>query len=179
MRVAVFCSCRDLASPFLMDEMEQMGRALAQSGHEVIFGGTGGGCMGALARGVREAGGRIIGVVPKAWADRAFAEGLSEVHEVEHLSARKARLNALAEAFVIFPGGLGTLDEAFTVLAMKSVGEITAPIVIYNVMDVWTPVLHALDLMVAQRLIDCDLNELFVTLDNIPELLGHLAGPRS
>ena len=129
MKVAVFCSCSEAVSPFLFHEMEELGRGLAADGHEVIFGGTAGGCMGALARGVTEAGGRIVGVIPELvtgeWRPH---EGLTDCHLVETVSARKDLMNELADAFVIFPGGLGTLDEAFTVMTLKSLGGFDKPI---------------------------------------------------
>lgn len=181
MKVAVFSSCSELVSPFLFHEIETLGEGLARDGHQVIFGGSGGGCMGALARGVRAGGGHLIGVLPKAEGESwAMHEGVTEVHHVADLSTRKKLMNELADAFVIFPGGLGTLDEAFTVLTLKSLGGFSKPIVFYNFMDVWRPLLEALDLLVEQRLIRARVADLFVVLDKVDAVREHLThGPNA
>ena len=175
MKVAVFSSCSAMVSPFLFHEIEALGLALARDGHQVIFGGSGGGCMGALARGVGAGGGHLIGVLPKVEGEEwVMHDGVHEVHHVENLSVRKQVMNDLADAFVIFPGGLGTLDEAFTVLTLKSLGKFPKPIVLYNFMDIWSPLLEALELLVTQRLIRCPLAELFVVLDEVQPVRAYL-----
>ena len=180
MNVAVFCSCSELVSPFLFHEMEELGRGLARAGHAVIFGGTGGGCMGALVRGARESNGRVVGVVPRGTAEEWRPhQDLSECHVVEDLSARKYLMNQLADAFVLFPGGLGTLDEAFTIMALKALDGFAKPIIFYNFMDLWTPLLQALDLLAAQRLIRCDLGQIYVTANDTQTVLRQLTEVRA
>jgi uncharacterized protein (TIGR00730 family) len=71
----------------------------------------------------------------------------------------------LADAFIVFPGGLGTLDEALEVLALKSLGSLQKPVVFYNFLGVWTPFLDALDLLSEQRMIRHRLSELLQVLD--------------
>lgn len=139
-----------------MAEIEMLGATLAEDGHEIIYGGSRNGCMGALARGVQTKGGHLTGVIPEL--------------AVSDLSSRKVTMNGLADAFIIFPGGLGTLDEAFEVLALKSAGSLDKPIIFYNFMDVWTPLIEALKLLEEQRLIRTPLDELLVVLDKPSEV---------
>jgi uncharacterized protein (TIGR00730 family) len=171
MKIAVFCSSSNEVSPMFFSEIELLGEQLAEDGHEIIYGGANCGCMGALARGVLRKKGRLIGVLPKMdFMLDLVQEGLSEQHVVETLSERKEVMNRLADAFVIYPGGLGTLDEALEVLALKSLGSMQKPIIFYNFLGAWTPILEALDLLVEQRMIRHSLDELAEVLDK-PEAL--------
>jgi uncharacterized protein (TIGR00730 family) len=158
------------------DEIERMGEMLARDGHAVVYGGATGGCMGALARGVLTKGGQLIGVVPEMdFMDGVVQPGLSQQHVVPNLSDRKTKMNELADAYVIYPGGLGTLDEAFEVMAVQSLRKERKPIVFYNFMGVWTPLIESLELLVQQRLIRTPLDELVVVLDKLEQLREHLS----
>jgi uncharacterized protein (TIGR00730 family) len=173
--VAVFCSCTPDVSPFLLEDAERLGRELARLGHTVIYGGSTGGCMGAIARGALSAKGRVVGVVPTlGFMDGLEHPELTEKHVVPTMAARKDKMNSVADAFVIFPGGIGTLDEAFEVLALKNCGELKKPILFYNSLDAWRPLLEALELLVEQRLIRKPLNQLLRVLDKPEELEENL-----
>jgi uncharacterized protein (TIGR00730 family) len=175
MKVAVFCSCSESVSPFFLSAIEELGSALAEDGHNVIYGGSSGGCMGALARGVQRRGGHLTGVLPQlGFMDGLIQAGLSEEHTVKGLSERKVKMNELADAFIVFPGGIGTLDEAFEVLALKSAGSLEKPIIFYNYMDVWTPLIEALKLLEEQRLIRQSLDDLLVVLDKPEQVRENL-----
>lgn len=175
MRVAVFCSCSDKVSPMLISEAEELGKALAEDGHEVVYGGANGGCMGAVANGVRAKGGHLHGVVPRlGFMEGQVHSGLTTHHDCENLSSRKTKMNDLADAFIVYPGGIGTLDEAFEILAVKSLGDNRKPVIFYNVMDVWTPLIQAMELLVQQRLIRHPLDELLVVLDKPSQVREHL-----
>jgi hypothetical protein len=175
MRVAVFCSCSENVSPFFFAAIEEIGAQLAQDGHQVIYGGSQGGCMGALARGVRSKGGHLTGVIPEMdFMDGLVQDELNEKHVVPNLSARKLKMTDLADAFVVFPGGIGTLDEAFEVLALKSAGGFHKPILFYNFMGAWTPLLEALELLAEQRLIRHDVQALLTIVDKPEQLRENL-----
>lgn len=171
MKLAVFCSSSENVSPMFFSEIEILGEGLAEDGHEIVYGGANSGCMGALATGVLRKKGRLIGVIPQMdFMLGLVQDGLSEQHVVPTLSSRKEAMIELADAFIVFPGGLGTLDEALEVLALKSLGNLQKPVVFYNFLGVWTPFLEALDLLSEQRMIRHRLSELLQVLDK-PELL--------
>lgn len=176
MKVAVFCSSSHDVSPMILSEMERVGEALALGGHDVVYGGCSDGCMGRLAQGVLNKKGRLVGVIPQMdfMQRNRVQEGLNEQHVVPTLSSRKEKMIALADAFVVFPGGLGTLDEALEVLALKSLGGFEKPIFFYNFLDLWTPFLEVLELMVQQRLIRHSLDQVLVVLDKPETLSEHL-----
>ncbi len=162
MKVAVFCSSSENVAPIFLSEIEALGEDLAALGHEVVYGGCKSGCMGALARGVQRKQGRLVGVIPKMdFAADIVQPGLSEERVVPTLSSRKEAMNEVADAFIVYPGGVGTLDEAFEVLALKSLGTLNKPVVFYDFLDTWRPLIEALDLLVANRMIRHELSELF------------------
>lgn len=175
MNVAVFCSCSAHVSPMFLSEMERLGQVLAEAGHAVIYGGSSGGCMGALGDGVKRGGGRLIGVIPELdFMDGLLYEALDEKIIVPCLSSRKSKMNDLADAFIIYPGGIGTLDEAFTVLALKSSGNYPKPIIFYNFLDAWTPLLEAMDLLAQQKLVRHSPDELLIVLDKPEQVRDYL-----
>lgn len=166
MKIAVFCSANQSVSPMLLAEAELLGEELAEDGHQIIYGGTNSGCMGALAQGVLRRRGHLTGVVPEMDFMLDLVQGgLTERHVVPTLSSRKDVMNRLADAFLVYPGGLGTLDEALEVMALKNLGTLQKPVVFYNFLNVWTPFLESLDLLVEQRLIGAPLDTLVRVLD--------------
>lgn len=171
MKIAVFCSSSTDVSPMLLDEIERLGEYLAEDGHSVVYGGANAGCMGALATGVLRKKGQLIGVVPEMDFMMGLVQhSLTERHSVLSMGERKHAMIALADAFLVYPGGLGTLDEALEVLALKSVGTLQKPMVFYNFLGLWTPFLESLDLLRESRLIRRKLEDLFHVLDK-PEAL--------
>jgi uncharacterized protein (TIGR00730 family) len=110
------------------------GRALARHKIDLVYGGSSIGTMGVLARTVLEAGGHVIGVVPRLLVEREIAfAGLPDLRVVAGLSERKAVMAALADAFVAMPGGFGTLDELFEMVTWKQLGLQEKPCGILNV----------------------------------------------
>lgn len=171
MKIAVFCSSSESVTPMLLAEIEQLGEILAEDGHGIIYGGTNTGCMGALASGVLRKKGQLIGVVPEMdFTMGLVQDGLTERHAVPTMSARKEVMINLADAFLIYPGGIGTLDEALEVLALKGIGSLQKPVVFYNFLGLWTPFLESLDLLAEAGLIRQRLGDLFRVLDK-PEAL--------
>lgn len=173
MKIAVFCSSSENVAPMYLSEIEGLGEALVERGHDVVYGGCTTGCMGALAKGVLRKNGRLIGVIPKMdFAADIVQPGLSEQKVVPTLSSRKTIMNEISDGFVVYPGGVGTLDEAFEVLAVKSLGTLNKPVVFYNYLETWSPLIEALDLLVANRMIRHDLSELFVTAHKREQVIG-------
>lgn len=166
MNVGVFLSSSDTVSPMILSGAEEVGQALAEAGHTIVYGGATPGCMGALARGAKRAKGKLIGVVPKMdFMEQIVEPRLDERHVVPTLSSRKDVMMNLSDAFLVYPGGLGTLDEVFEALALKSLGTLRKPIVFYNYLGVWDPLIDALKLLAEQNMIRDSLSELFHIID--------------
>jgi len=123
-----------------------LARELAARGLTLIYGGAHRGLMGVIADAMLEAGGKVIGVIPNVLVEREIAHrGLTELHVVETMHQRKAMMFELADAFVVAPGGLGTLEEAFEQLTGVYLGYHDKPIVFLDVEGFWPPLAAFLD----------------------------------
>ncbi|MCI1930751.1 MAG: TIGR00730 family Rossman fold protein [Clostridia bacterium] len=113
---------------------EDLGRTIAQRGHALIFGGGNNGLMGAAARGAFEKNGKIIGISPKYFNyDGEIFGNCTKIIFTDNLKERKRLLEDNADAFIILPGGIGTMDEFFETLAQKAAGEHKKPMALFNI----------------------------------------------
>lgn len=111
--VCVYCGAAEVA-PRYFELAEATGKAIAEQGWRLIYGGGKTGLMGAVAEGALKAGGEVIGIMPTFLVDQERAhQGLHQLEVVSDMAERKARFFALSDAFVTLPGGMGTLDELF------------------------------------------------------------------
>ena len=114
---------------------EKLGKAMAEAGHGMVFGGGASGLMGAAARGMTAGGvAEIIGIAPSFFdVDGVLYPGCTEMIYTETMSERKHRMEEMADGFIITPGGVGTMDEFFETLTLKSLGLHDKPIGVLNV----------------------------------------------
>ena len=113
---------------------------MAESGIRLIFGGGRIGLMGVLADAVLDGGGTVIGIIPKHLASVEIAHGgLTELHVVDSMHTRKQKMFDLADAFVVLPGGLGTLDETMEILTWRQLSLHDKPVVVLNHNGYWLP----------------------------------------
>ena len=133
MRICVFgSSSRDLDALYI-DAAYELGRTLAEHGHGLVFGGYDVGLMGAVAHGVGDAGGSVIGVVTEGLNKKGRpVYPCTELICESDLATRKTRMTSLADAFVTLPGGLGTFDEFFDIVSQVKAGELDAKSAILN-----------------------------------------------
>lgn len=173
--VAVFLSASSKLAPIFFSEAEMLGESLAEGNYRLVYGGANCGLMGALAKGHLNKKGQVVGVIPeKDYFLQVVQEGMTEKHVVTSLSERKAMMIDLADAFVVFPGGLGTLDEALDILVMKQTEFLSKPIVFLNTLDFWTPQLQVLDEMAQMGFIHGRLDDLYTVVDTVPKLMKWL-----
>ena len=139
-----------------------LARELAARGLTLIYGGAHRGLMGVIADAMLEAGGKVIGVIPNVLVEREIAHrGLTELHVVETMHQRKAMMFELADAFVVAPGGLGTLEEAFEQLTGVYLGYHDKPIVFLDVEGFWPPLAAFLDHAVVAGVLRPEVRSLF------------------
>ena len=145
-RVAVFCASSPGVDPQLPRQSYDVGRGLAERGSGLVFGGGGYGLMRDVSQGALDAGGEVIGVIPRSMVDREWGrDDLTELHVVETMHERKAMMADLADAFLCLPGGLGTLEEIIEVWSWRHIGFNDDPVGFLNLGGIWTPLLQALD----------------------------------
>ena len=133
-RICVFCGASAGQDPVYAEAAGALGRELAARSIEVVTGGGKVGLMGVVADAALEAGGRVIGIIPRFLVEREAAHrGLSELHVVETLHERKALMHELSDAFIALPGGFGTLDELTESVTWAQLGLHAKPIGLVNV----------------------------------------------
>lgn len=133
-RVCVFCGSRSGRRDAFSAAARTIGHLLAERGLCVVYGGGGRGLMGSVADGALSAGGEVIGVIPSFLVDREAAHpGVTEMRVVETMAQRKDTMMALADAFIVLPGGVGTLDELFEVVSLRLLGLHEKPLGVLDV----------------------------------------------
>ena len=131
-RICVFCASADVDGRF-HDLAVDLGQWLGRQAATLVFGGTDVGLMGTLARTVHKAGGSVVSVVPRAMHDKGIAYlAANELVVTDDLPERKSAMIQQADAFVVLPGGIGTLDELFEVAALRYLRILHAPVVLVN-----------------------------------------------
>jgi uncharacterized protein (TIGR00730 family) len=173
--VTVFLSS-SAGRPSDVAAIEALARELARRELTLVYGGAHRGLMGVLADAGLAAGGRVVGVIPQALVELEVAHGgLTELHVVETMHQRKAMMYALADAFVVAPGGLGTLEEAFETLTGIQLGYHNKPIVFLDVDGFWPPLEAFLDHAVRAGVLRPDVRTLFRTASSATAALDALA----
>lgn len=153
--IAVFCGAKPGAHEIHREAMRTLGRAIAESGRTLVFGGGRVGLMGIVADAALAAGGRVVGMIPRGMVERELAHtGLSELHVVESMHARKALMAEQADAFIACPGGFGTLDEVFEALTWTQIGLQRKPSGFLDVDGFFAPLAQQLDVMTGAGFIE-------------------------
>jgi uncharacterized protein (TIGR00730 family) len=159
-RLCVFCGSRPGAHPDYVRAAEELGRALAERGIGLVFGGGSVGLMGAVADALLDAGGAATGVIPQRLVDREIAHpGVADMRVVDSMTERKALMAELADGFVVLPGGTGTLDELFEVFTWAQLGLHAKPIGLLDARDYWARLVGFLDHAVEERFLPVEHRE--------------------
>eukprot|EP00119_Amphimedon_queenslandica_P003651 XP_003390418.1 PREDICTED: uncharacterized protein LOC100636092 [Amphimedon queenslandica] len=175
-RLCVFCGNQAGLSPVWIDAAKSLGRAIAGRGIDLVYGGGGQGMMGALADAALEAGGRVIGVIPRdLFAHESLHRGIDEVCEVETMAERKSLMLARSDGFIVLPGGVGTMDELFEVWALARIGVHSKPTLLLNIEGYYDSLIDFMDTMTAAAYIGAD-DRAYLLVDDRPEAgLGRLS----
>lgn len=144
--IAVFCAAAEGARPEYRLAAEELGRLLARHDLGLIYGGATVGLMGAVADATLGAGGHVTGVIPQVLVDQEMAHAkVQTLHVVDTMHTRKRLMGELASAFLILPGGFGTLEELFEVLAWQTLKLHSKPVVLLNTAGFYDGMLAFLD----------------------------------
>lgn len=146
MKLCIFCSANQNIDPEFFTMTEELGRWAARNGHSIVFGGHDAGLMHAVSKAAKEAGGQVIGVVPRKIEEMGRLSPYLDVHiPTENLTDRKDLMMLQGDAFIILPGGIGTLDELFTVAAAATLQFHQKPIILWNMKGFWDSLINCMD----------------------------------
>jgi uncharacterized protein (TIGR00730 family) len=173
--VAVFCASRDGVSSMYREAAEELGDALAVHGVELIYGGSKVGLMQAVAEAALAAGGHVTGVIPTVLVDLEVAhDELTELHVTDTMHTRKALMAERADAFIALPGGFGTMEELFEVLAWQTLKLHTKPVLLLNVNGFYNPLLSFLDHCVTEGMLRERNREIVLVAQTVKDALLQL-----
>ncbi|GAB2473326.1 TIGR00730 family Rossman fold protein [Comamonas humi] len=131
--ICVYCGSRPGNDPLYAQAAQAVGHWIGQHGGQLVYGGGKTGLMGTVAHAAREAGGRVVGIIPQALVDKELANELcDELHVVGTMHERKALMAERSDAFVALPGGIGTFEELFEVWTWRQLGYHDKPIGLLN-----------------------------------------------
>jgi uncharacterized protein (TIGR00730 family) len=178
-RVCVFCGSSSGKRALYARAARAAGAAIVERGLGLVFGGSAIGLMGVLADEVLERGGKVVGVIPRSLERKEIAHrGVTRLHVVATMHARKAKMSALADAFVALPGGLGTLEELSEVLTWGYLGIHRKPTGLLDVAGYWRPFIRFLDHAVEEGFLRPEHRRLVIVDRDPGRLLDRLARHR-
>jgi len=176
-RVAVYCGSANGNDPAFLREARALGAALAAAELGLVYGGASVGLMGAVADAALAGGAEVIGVLPDVLAGKEIAHAaLTRLELVSTMHERKARMAELADAFVVLPGGYGTLEELLEVVTWAQLRMHAKPIILVNTAGYWDGLLMFLDTAVAAGFLKVKNRELLLVAGNAVEAVGMVAG---
>lgn len=173
--ICVFCGSQSGTDLRYRQAAIELGGLLAQRGHGLVYGGGHVGLMGIIANTVLEAGASVTGVIPRPMTERELAhETVTKLYVVSSMHERKALMASLSDAFIALPGGYGTLEELFEVIAWAQLGIHRKPIGLLNVAGYFDALLSLVEHMIGEGFIKTKHRGLFVTAEQPQALLDAL-----
>ena len=174
-KITVFCSSSDKVSPFYFSAIEVLAAEMAKNDLDIIYGGAKVGLMGRLADVGLKHGANVYGVVPEIFNVKGVVhESLTELHVSKNMLDRKLKLIEDADGFIVFPGGIGTLDEAFEVLSFQQIGVMDKPIVFANHLDFFNPIYDFLEELKLKNMVSQRLDSLYKSIEDPVEIVKYL-----
>ena len=174
--VCVFCGSSAGKRPRYAAAARELGKALAQRGYGLVYGGGRIGLMGEIASAVLEAKGEAVGIIPRALLEREVGHGaLTRLEVVDSMHERKARMAELSDAFIAMPGGFGTFEEWCEIITWAQLGIHDKPCVLFNVDGYYQPLLALVDNAVEEGFIRPQHRGLFAVADTAADVLDCIA----
>lgn len=170
--VCVYCGSSSRADKIYQGAALELGKSLAEAGIQLVYGGGQLGLMGLVADGVIEHGGRAIGFIPEYLVHvEGGHDRLSELHIVDSMHTRKQKMSENADAFVILPGGFGTLDELFEILTWRQLSMHDKPIIIANINGYWDSLKALVRQVIGHRFAHEKDEDLLIFVSTIAEII--------
>lgn len=146
MNIAVFCSANSRIDSDFFTMTEELGKWMANNGHILVYGGSNQGLMECIGKAVHQAGGQTIGVIPSIMEKNGKVSDMVDVSIMcDNLSDRKDLMLSHSDIAVALPGGIGTMDEIFTLAASHTIGYHRKKVILYNMDNFWKPLINVLN----------------------------------
>lgn len=175
--VCVYCGSSNAADPDFLEAAAQFGRTLASEKVRLVYGGGGIGLMGAAAKACHNAGGRVLGVMPEFLRTREVLYDDVETVVVQSMHQRKLILFDESDAFVVMPGGIGTLEEIVELLSWRRLDLHRKPICFFNAKGYWEPFFAMMHHTVGQKLTPAWVPDTWSVADRVEDILPALRAP--
>jgi uncharacterized protein (TIGR00730 family) len=172
--VCVYCGSGPGTNPRFMESAHALGRALAENGIRLVYGGGSVGMMGAVARAVLDHGGRVTGIIPEFLIRREVMMPLQDLIVTPDMHERKRLMFEHSDAFVALPGGIGTLEELVEQLTWQQLGRHSKPVLLANIDGFWEPLLALIKHMRATQFIRPTLSVDILKAERVEDILPRL-----
>ena len=173
--VCVFCGSQSGSNRKHKHETEQLGSLIAQKGFRLVYGGGNIGLMGILASQAQSNNCSILGVIPDHLIKKEVGKtDLKTLTVTENMHERKKMMYDNSDAFIVLPGGVGTLDEFFETLTWAQLGLHNKPVILLNIDNFWNPLLDLLSHQVKSGFMNKNINKLFITLKTSQKAIDYL-----
>lgn len=169
--IALFCGSSNTTDPAFLEAAAQFGRLLARSDVRLVYGGGGVGLMGRAAKAAHAEGGDVLGVIPEFLRSREVVYDEVETIVVTNMHERKQRMYQASDAFVIMPGGVGTLEEVIELISWRRLNLHAKPIVFVNLNDFWSPFFALINHTVAHNLTPPWLPDAWRSVTSVEEIV--------
>ncbi|MEM7032789.1 MAG: TIGR00730 family Rossman fold protein [Chloroflexota bacterium] len=173
--ICVYCSSSNSVAPVYFEVARQLGVLLAQQGWRLVYGGGDVGLMGALARTLHDNGGYVIGVIPQSLREKEVGyDACDELIVTTTMRERKAIMEDKADAFIVLPGGFGTLEELLEMLTAKQLKFHQKPIVIVNIAQFYDALLAMFEQMFAAKFARLEDQHLYTVTQNASDAITYI-----
>lgn len=175
MNICLYGASSDAINKDYISGVEALGREMAKRGHTLVYGGGARGLMGAAARGMREGGGRIIGVSPSFFnIDGVVFKDCTELIITDNMRDRKRIMEEKADAFIMTPGGMGTFDEFFEILTLKQIGRHSKAIAIFNINGYFNEIFRLMQKAMDEKFMKEACHELTADFTDMKAMLDYI-----
>ena len=171
MKICVFCSANQQIDLEFFTLTEELGKWAAENGHSIVYGGVNQGLMECVGKAAKENGGRTIGVIPRIVEKSGRVSDYVEIEiPCDNLSDRKQLMMDQSDVFIALPGGIGTIDEIFTVASSATIGYHQKKVILYNMKGFWDSLIALLNDLQGKGMIRGEWQDYIKTADSIEEI---------
>lgn len=175
MKLCVFCGSNSGKNPNFKLSTYKLGQSIALNNDTLVYGGGSVGLMGVIADSTLKAGGNVIGIMPDFLVKKEINHsGLTDLIIVKDMSQRKQKMMEISDAFILLPGGIGSLEEFFDMLSASQLQLHKNPIVVYNIDGFFNPMLEMIDMLITEGFAPAIDKGLLIITDNPTEMYEKL-----